>query len=275
MLKENDFSLIISIFAFSFILILLAVFVIIFINVQQKKKLIYQKEKNYLAAKYQEELLKSQLEIQEQTLKNISQEIHDNVGQVLTLAKLNLATTTVAESAANEKIKTSQQLIGKAIQDLRDLSRSLNTDYVEDLGLVRSIEYELELLQKTGTIVTELSIEGKPLRFDKQKELILFRIVQEAIHNIIKHADAKKISASIHFNHESVTILIKDNGKGFDLSPLNDAGNQSFGLGLRNMNNRAKLIAAVFSVNSTIGKGTEVSLQLPVNENANEGTTKN
>jgi two-component system, NarL family, sensor kinase len=141
--------------------------------------------------------------------------------------------------------------------------------------LVRSIEYELELLQKTGSIETELSIEGKTVRLDKQKELILFRIVQESIHNIIKHAEAKKISASIHFNNEAVDILIKDNGKGFDLSPLNDEGNQSFGLGLRNMNSRAKLIGAVFSVTSTTGKGTEVSLQLPINDHANEGTTKN
>lgn len=232
-------------------------------------------EKEQMGIAFQQTLLRTQLEIQEQTLKNISQEIHDNVGQVLTLAKLNLATTTVAEEAASEKIKTSQQLIGKAIQDLRDLSRSLNTDYVEDLGLVRSIEYELELLQKTGTIETELNIEGKIIKFDKQKELILFRIVQETIHNIIKHAEAKKISAAIDFTHEAVTIIIKDNGKGFDLSPLNDAGNNTFGLGLRNMKNRATLIGAKFSINSIPGTGTEAYLQLPVNETPYEGTTKN
>lgn len=250
-------------------------FLLLFMVQFQKRAIIYKSEKQELQYKFQQTLLKSQLEIQEQTLKNISQEIHDNVGQVLTLAKLNLATTSVAEKAANEKIKTSQQLIGKAIQDLRDLSRSLNTDYVEEMGLIRSIEYELELLQKTGSIETEFSIDGKPLRLDKQKELILFRIVQEAIHNIIKHAEAKKISASIYFNHETVNILVKDNGIGFDLSPLNRSDNQTFGLGLRNMNNRATLIGAKFSITSTIGKGTEVSLQLPVNETANEGTTKN
>lgn len=232
-------------------------------------------EKEEMKNAFQQTLLQTQLEIQEQTLKNISQEIHDNVGQVLTLAKLNLATTSVAEEAANEKIKTSQQLIGKAIQDLRDLSRSLNTDYVEEMGLVRSIEYELELLHKTGSIDTELNINGRIVKFDKQKELILFRIVQEAIHNIIKHADAKKITAVIHFTNDAMQIVIKDNGKGFDLSPLNDAGNQSFGLGLRNMNSRATLIGALFSVNSSIGNGTEVVLQLPINETANEGTAKN
>ena len=261
-------------FASSF-LIIVAIGIFILILLYQKRQLLHFKEKNEMRNNFEKEILQTQLEIQEQTLKNISQEIHDNVGQVLTLAKLNLATTSVAEVAAAEKIKTSQQLIGKAIQDLRDLSRSLNTDYVEEMGLVRSIEYELELLHKTGSIDTELNIEGRIVKFDKQKELILFRIVQEAIHNIMKHADAKKITAAIHFTNDAMQIAIKDNGKGFDLSPLNDAGNQSFGLGLRNMNSRATLIGAMFSVNSTIGTGTEVVLQLPINETANEGTAKN
>lgn len=268
-------DIVVLIFGGSVLLVSLALFIISFLFYYQRRQLKNIKEKQVMQSQFSQTLLQTQLEIQEQTLKNISQEIHDNVGQVLTLAKLNLATTSVAEEAANDKIKTSQQLIGKAIQDLRDLSRSLNTDYVEEMGLVRSIEYELELLHKTGSIDTELNIEGRIVKFDKQKELILFRIVQETIHNIMKHADAKKITAAVHFTSDAMQIVIKDNGKGFDLSPLNDAGNQSFGLGLRNMNSRATLIGALFSVNSTIGNGTEVVLRLPINETANEGTAKN
>ncbi len=259
----------------TFVFLLLGVFILLLIIVYRIRQNKMLTEKEEMKNTFQKTLLQSQLEIQEQTLKNISQEIHDNVGQVLTLAKLNLATTTVAEEAASEKIKTSQRLIGKAIQDLRDLSRSLNTDYVEEMGFVRSVEYELELLQKTGTIATELNIEGTIIKFDKQKELILFRIVQETIHNIMKHAEAKKISAAIDFSNEAVTIIVKDNGKGFDLTPLNDDSNNTFGLGLRNMNNRATLIGAKFSIESIPGTGTEVYLQLPNNETPYEGTTKN
>jgi len=268
-------DIVVLIFGGSILLVLLALFILSFLFYYQRRQLKNIQEKEIMQSQFAQTLLQTQLEIQEQTLKNISQEIHDNVGQVLTLAKLNLATTTVAEEAASEKIKTSQQLIGKAIQDLRDLSRSLNTDYVEELGFVRSVEYELELLQKTGTIATELNIEGTIIKFDKQKELILFRIVQETIHNIMKHAEAKKISAAIDFTNEAVTIIIKDNGKGFDLTPLNDDSNHTFGLGLRNMNNRATLIGAKFSIDSISGTGTEVYLQLPINETPYEGTTKN
>ncbi len=259
------------IIAVTIIFLLLGLFIMVLFIFYQKKQIENRKKLDSL----NDELLKSQLEIQEQTLKNISQEIHDNVGQVLTLAKLNLATTNVADQAANEKIKTSQHLIGKAIQDLRDLSKSLNTEYVEEMGLLRSIEYELELLQKTETIETAFSIEGKVVKFEKQKELILFRIIQETIHNIIKHAAAKKISAAISFANEEMKIVIKDDGKGFDLTPLNDVSNQSFGLGLRNMTNRATLIGAKFSIASILEQGTEVYISLPFNGDTNEGTTKN
>lgn len=272
---NNNPDVIVLIIGGSLLLALLCFFIISFLFYYQRKQLMNIREKQVLETHFSQTLLQSQLEIQEQTLKNISQEIHDNVGQVLTLAKLNLATTNVADQAANEKIKTSQHLIGKAIQDLRDLSKSLNTEYVEEMGLLRSIEYELELLQKTETIETTFSIEGQVVKFEKQKELILFRMVQETIHNIIKHADAKKISAIISFLNEEMKIVIQDDGKGFDLSPLNDTGNQSFGLGLRNITSRATLIGAKFSISSIIEQGTEVNISLPFNGNENEGTTKN
>jgi two-component system, NarL family, sensor kinase len=241
----------------------------------QKRNGEFEIEKQQLQSQFSQTLLQTQLEIQEQTLKTISQEIHDNVGQVLTLAKLNLATTSVEDHQVSEKIKTTQQLIAKAIQDLRDLSRSLNTDYVEEMGLVRSVEYELDMLKKTGTIETEFSITGKVLRLDKQKELILFRIVQEAIHNTVKHAAAKKITAHMQFSENELSISIADDGKGFDLNPLKDEANQSFGLGLRNMKNRATLMGAKFLMNSNIGNGTEVYISLPLNGDINERTDKN
>ncbi len=251
---------------FTIAILLLGIFLIVFVIIYRLRMNNYLKEKEQTKLLYEQTILQTQLEIQEQTLKNISQEIHDNVGQVLTLAKLNLATTAVDDSGAMEKIKTSQQLIGKAIQDLRDLSRSLNTDYVEQMGLLRSIEYELELLKKTGSLQTSFTITGSAVKLDKQKELILFRIVQEAIHNVIRHAEAEKINAAIIFSNEKMEICIEDNGKGFDLKPLTEPANKTFGLGIRNMHERATLIGARFSMDSEPGRGTKLYLQLPLNE---------
>jgi signal transduction histidine kinase len=258
--SSKEILIIIGISAFLFVITL---FVINFLIYYQKVRKRYYQEKELLQANYQQELLRTQLEIQEQTLKTISQEIHDNIGQTLSLAKLNLALADEeAKPPLQQKITDSHQLVSKAIQDLRDLSRSLNTDYVAEMGLHRSIGYELEMIRKTGVMQTEMAVEGQPRLIDKQKELILFRIVQESLNNIIKHAQAANIAIVLKYLPGALYLSIKDNGQGVDLSPLNDS-TTGFGLGIRNMHNRAKLIGADFNVNSSVGQGTEVTIHLP------------
>ncbi len=243
---------------------LLAFFIIWFVIMYRRSYTRYEKEKEILQLRFQETILQTQLEIQEQTLKTISQEIHDNIGQTLSLAKLNLALEEEEQAGANIKIVSSHRLVSKAIQDLRDLSRSLNTDYVAEMGLIRSIEYELEMISKTGIMKTSLQVEGLQRRMEGQKELILFRIVQESLNNIIKHAGATTLTVAANYQPHELQIVIEDNGKGVDLSPLNENDNPGFGLGIRNMHNRARLIGAEFSMNSTIGRGTTVTIKLPV-----------
>lgn len=208
---------------------------------------------------YEQELLRTQLEIQEQTMKHIAQEIHDNVGQMLSLAKLNLNTIDFQKTEkAQEKVLDSKGILSKAIQDLRDLSRSLNTDAVAAAGLIRVIEQELQILQRTGTIQTNFNVIGKVIKLEQQKELILFRIVQEALHNIIKHANATCINVVIHYENDRIILRIADNGKGFKIQ------DECFdGSGLRNMESRSKLIGATFSIQSHIMNGTEILVQFP------------
>jgi two-component system, NarL family, sensor kinase len=241
------------------VFIILAVLFVIFIllSVQRRNKMIANTKE--IESQFQQTLLQSQLEIQEQTLKTISQEIHDNIGQVLSLAKLNLNTLEAMndEQQRKQKIDTSKQLVSKAITDLRNLSHSLNTDYVADMGFQRAIEYQLELLQKSSTVKTTLEISGEPIIFDKQKGLILFRIVQEVINNIIKHAQADIINVQLQYLPNSFILTVADNGKGFDVGSL-DNGNG--GIGLRNMQNRAKLINASVHINSVPSNGTAVKI---------------
>jgi signal transduction histidine kinase len=214
---------------------------------------------------FEQTLLQTQLEIQEQTLKTISQEIHDNIGQVLSLAKLNLNTMEIdKKEELQEKITDSKKLVSKAIQDLRDLSKSMNTDNIEAIGLIRAVEYELEMMRKTG-YKTELNVNGTTIRLEPQKELILFRIIQEILNNIIKHAEASNVAVDFVYDSSEIKISVKDNGKGFDLAPLNESGNNAFGLGIRNMYNRARLIHAEFAMSSTTNEGTTVTMTVPLN----------
>ena len=242
--------------------------IFIVISLRRRKRMIL--EKNQLQSQFSQTLLQTQLEIQEQTLKNISQEIHDNIGQALSLAKLNLNTMPPTnDEVLQQKILNSKELVSKAITDLRDLSRSLDTDYIQEMGLQRVIEYELEIIRKTGTVETNLVVEGSMFRVEKHKELILFRIVQETLNNILKHANAKNIHVNIEYCASDFTLIIKDDGKGVDLEALSDEKTNKFGLGIRNMHSRAKLIGADFDMSSQPGRGTEVKIVLP-NERSNE-----
>src|ERR1700743_1703483 len=144
-------DILIPIVATSLLLFLLSTFIFAFLAVYQRKRRQYKVEKQLLQIQFTEELLHTQIEIQEQTLKTISQEIHDNVGQVLSLAKLNLNTfPATADENIQVKVGDTKELIGKAINDLRDLSRSMHGDKIADLGIQEAIANELKILQNTG-----------------------------------------------------------------------------------------------------------------------------
>jgi two-component system, NarL family, sensor kinase len=249
----------------STILVGLIGFIIYFIYRYQKRKAESLRDSNMLKDQFKQTLLQTQLEIQEQTLKTISQEIHDNIGQALTLAKLNLNTMLpVSDSLLEKKIMNSKELVSKAITDLRDLSHSLDTDYVLEMGLQRAIEYELERIQKSEVAIAILEVEGNSYRLPKQKELILFRIAQEAFNNSLKHAEPKTIKVDITYSVEGVRLVISDDGKGMDLLEI-FAPNT--GVGTRNMQSRADMIGASIRFESSPGNGTSINIFLPIENN--------
>jgi two-component system NarL family sensor kinase len=251
------------IFSSVFLFFIFVFFIVAFFGYYRKKQRNNQAEKEELKLSFRQEILQAQLEIQEQTMQNISQEIHDNIGQVLSLAKLHLATMDLSfDKLLEEKVQDSKYLVGKAIQDLRNLSHSMNTEYIHETGLPGALQYELELIAKSGSYETFFSAEGTPQKLDKQKELILFRIVQEVLNNIIKHAGAKKINVQVNYLAEQVEVIIADDGRGFDLTPVQQMENGTFGLGIKSMHNRAKLIGAIFNMQSTVGKGTTVTITI-------------
>lgn len=259
MLSKQEVYILILIVSLVVITAIGFIILFLFYFIKKKKQVLF--EKLMAEKEFQQTLLQTQLEIQEQTLKNISQEVHDNIGQVLTLAKLNLNTLDFANmNNLQQKVEDSKQLVSKAINDLRDLSKSLNTDNVTTWGLIKSIEYQLELIRKNG-YETKLVIEGEITKLEPQKELIIFRIVQETLNNIMKHAEATKISVQAIYFMDTFELMILDNGKGFDIFQVES--DASRGLGIKNMHNRAKLVNAAFQLSSTIGSGTILQLTIP------------
>lgn len=251
------------IFLVTVLLLIVAAGIIMFVLIYQRKQFQYLSEKKQLKVNYEKEILESRLEIQEQTMKSISQEVHDNIGQVLSVAKLNLNMIRLNDPdlVVEEKINNVSELLQKAIQDLRDLSKSLHSDVIAEKGLLKAIENEFGILKKTGAYTITLNIEGDYYHLPEQKELILFRMFQEIINNIIKHAKASAIDVQISFQPQEFMLCIHDNGLGFDIAGID----LSKGLGLRNIINRSQLIGAFYSIDSLLEKGTTVKIALPVN----------
>lgn len=239
--------------------LLVAIGIIVLVLVYQKKQSQYLQEKVGLQAAFEKEMLEAQLDMQEQTLKNIAQEIHDNIGQTLSLAKLNLNTIRPEKENAPEKIANTRELVSKAITDLRTLSKTLHTEAVLSVGLAEAIALELQLIEKAGVFETSFGVTGIPSPVDPQKELILFRAVQEALNNAIKHSEASQIAVRIHYAPQALQVLVTDNGKGFTPTGVNG----SEGSGMRNMRNRAKIIGGTLQVDGSKG-GTEIRLTLPI-----------
>ena len=245
------------------ILSILVVFIIIFISLYQKRYYNHLKEKQEMHSNFQQELLKTQLEIQEETFRNISQEIHDNIGQALSFVKLNLNTVDPHNaSLVIDKLSESKNLLTKTIQDLRDIARSLNTDFISDIGLPVAIEQQVQMLERTKQYKINFLVEGTPFKNNSQRELVVYRIVQELLNNIVKHSEASEINIEMHYLSEKLVITARDNGKGFDVKAVRLSANNN-GLGLRNMTNRMNMIKGTIDIQSTLYSGTKAIIEIP------------
>jgi len=221
-----------------------------------QRRALYQKEIFDMKTEYEQTIFKSQLEIQEQTFKNISQEIHDNIGQVLSLAKLNL--NVIPKNEASEKIELTEELLSKAINDLRDLSKSLSAEKIADTGLINALEHEMSIIEKvTKNIKVQFSYNEGPVLISREQIIVTFRIIQELLQNIIKHANASIIKLELIGSENKTTLLLEDNGIGFEKEDLEE---NKTGIGLKNIQQRCKLIGADFYLDSKRGHGTYIKI---------------
>lgn len=244
------------------VLVFFFIFLVYLFLIYQKKKLWHAQEVRSIRENYERELLKAQLEIKEQTLQNISQEIHDNIGQVLSLANLNLTSIEVPEMPkVYDRVDKAMNLISRALESLRNLSKTMDADNITKMGMAWLLRLELEAIEKTGRYSTSLDIKGNLQPLEVSKEIIIYRIIQETINNIIKHARANSIHVSLNYQPTNFLVIVSDNGIGFAPAQIQT---HSEGAGIKNMFNRAKLINSIFLIDSKPAQGTRVSLVVPI-----------
>jgi signal transduction histidine kinase len=220
-------------------------------------------ERLQLEAKIAEEVNNARNEIQQLTLNNISQEIHDNVGQLLSLAKMQLNLIEEAPEKDSDLIRETKENISKAMSDLRDLAKGMSSDRIKVLGLYDSVSQEAERISKAGAFQIEVNSSGDKKEPDHQKQLVIFRVIQECFQNIIKHAQATQVNIFFTYHPGIMDISIQDNGRGFNFNP-DTLSSATGGLGLMNLFNRVNLVGGTAKVNSAPGKGTQIHLHIPL-----------
>jgi signal transduction histidine kinase len=243
----------------SFLLILLIGFLFFILLWQRRKSNSFIKERELMQSLFNEQLLQSQLEMQEHTFNSISHEIHDNVGQVLSLAKVQLNIMEQSDSMNKTILTEAKESVSKALADLRDIAKSLNSERVQSSTLQEITGHELQRIMRSGIMLTSVQVEGEVQVMPEQKKLIIFRIIQEALQNILKHSKAKNIDVIFQYETDRLKVVIADDGTGFDKELL--IGKD--GLGLQNIMNRAALIGGEAGINSIINKGTTVTIIAP------------
>lgn len=240
-------EVVVIVLAGTFLMLLLVIFIVSFFFVHQRRQQKFQQEKATLKAQFEQEILTSQNEIKEETMKFISRELHDNVVQMLSLVKIQLNNLS-EELPASQKIAQSKDYLTSAIGDLRALSKTLNTNNILHEGLVNTIRFELKRIEKASVIQTNFTERAEQSKLDSNQEIIIFRIFQELIQNIIKHAQAKNINVLLEEQEDFFKIEVQDDGIGFNFEEkLKNKGFDS-GSGLANMVYRASLLKGSFKV---------------------------
>jgi signal transduction histidine kinase len=208
---------------------------------------------------FEEEISNTQIEIQEQTLKNIGQELHDNIGQLLSVANMQLSImATVVDDSIKEQFTETKDVVKDSLREVRALSKSLNTDVIANKGFQESVENEIDRLNRLQILNAKLTIEGNPQLFQNQKDsIILFRIFQEFLSNTIKYASAEHFKVSIQYMEVGLNLKATDDGVGFNSEIVEN------GAGLINMKNRAQLINATFKLESVPNNGTSLEINYP------------
>jgi two-component system, NarL family, sensor kinase len=244
-------------FAFAAVLLLLSLIFYLLYNRSRYK------QKTAAAQLMAEEKLlrlKEVVQAEEKERQRIARELHDGVGHLLSSAKLNLSVIEEQDDETKTAVENSMKIIDEALEETRTISHNLMPSALTELGFIAAIQQLARKINRAGKVKVKLQTDQENLDLNETKSTALFRIVQEVLNNMLKHADATSISISLNKNEQVLHLSIGDDGIGFDVNNINS----SSGIGWKNIFARADMIHAAININSEVGKGTTVQLQIPL-----------
>lgn len=207
---------------------------------------------------------KAIIEAEEKERRRIAQDLHDGVGQILSAAKLNLSSLESSADIKNESekeaLKNTLSLIDDSVKEVRTVSHNMMPNTLIKLGLASAIKEFITKIGSLPNLKVDLEIVGLDQRLDENTETTLYRAIQEIVNNIIKHSRANKIGIQLIRHEKDLSVVIEDNGIGFDVSRINEFE----GIGLKNIISRVEFVSGSVNFDSTPGKGTTVIIEVPV-----------
>lgn len=229
--------------------------IIVFMARKKRKDTVALLDKVEEIKRFESELTNTKLEIQEQTLKNLSWELHDNIGQMLSVVKMQLNVLAKGLQEKDKyKVAEVSKILSKALKDVRLLSKTLNYEVLDRMSLEDAIRIELERFNRLELFYAKLEVSGEPFQMERKKTTVIFRIFQEIFSNVVKHAQAENLLVRISYQDNVLNMEAIDDGIGFDLSKIQS------GCGLLNMKSRATMIGANLNIKSTAGHGSIAQL---------------
>ncbi|TXI33299.1 MAG: hypothetical protein E6Q58_02945 [Niabella sp.] len=253
---------IIVILGASIFLLVITLFIVFLLMAYKRRDMKHLKEKKHLEEDFNSQLLHSKMEVQEQTFQQIGKELHDNVGQLLSTSRMLIGLAERSLATPPDTLMTANATLGKAISELRSLSKSLDKEWLAQFNLFENLKAEVSRINSTKEIEAFLYIDFYP-EISSGKQIILFRILQEAIQNKQKNSKGNKIIIKINKKEDNILIEIIDNGRGYSPEGI------SKGMGLDNMIYRTKLLGGTIRFISS-ESGTTIRIQLPQKYVSNE-----
>lgn len=250
----------ILLFLITLVFLLAPAFLALYIKNYNNKKREHHHEKGRMKKEFEDEIHKVGLEVKEHTMKTIGADLHDNIGQLLGLTNLTLSTINLNDrEKAAEKIADSIGLTKKSIKELRQLAHLMNGSSFMSSSLADAIGSEVDWLERTGRFKIQLNVQSQTSGRSPDKDIIVFRVFQEILNNVMKHAEATEITIDLFVGSPELQLQVKDNGKGFSYN----AEAMVSGIGLANLKKRAELIGGTLMIDSVINNGTNVAVNVP------------
>ncbi len=245
----------------TFVILLMAVGFVVFVLIYKKRVFAQKHAFQELETKHQREMLKIAIEIQEKERRRIAENLHDEVGALLSLVRLNASR--IYNEAGCEEMRgitdKTIKVVDETIANVRRITKDLLPATLDKFGLEAALK---ELCQKVNEATDTLEIsydvqrENKNMNLPKALKLSIYRVLQELVNNALKHAAATKINVDIHMNEDSILLKVEDNGKGFDIEKYNERKKSDAGLGLQNIKSRISVYDGKIDFVQDQSKGT-------------------